>query len=326
MDSTETKKLALLRILQILWTYSDAEHPLTQEQISQYLRAEWGILMERKAIGRNLSLLAEAGIEIVSGRKGTYLAERVFEDSELRLLIDGVLASRHIPVGQSKELIDRLCGLSNRYFKRHVKHIHTVDEWSKTANQNLFYNIEVVDESIESGRMVEYDYNKYGIDKQLHKTSFQRISPYQMILHRQQYYLMGYSSYWGHMVYHRMDHITNMIPSAQKAVPLTDVKGFEHGIDYRHLTMSMPYMFSDMPVRVTFLAEEWMTDQLVDWFGTDIQMTKQQDKLHVSLTVSPHAMLYWALQYAGAVEILTPVSLRDEVKTALSNALNRYQS
>ena len=34
MDALEPKKLALLRILQILKTHSDFNHPLTQEDIS----------------------------------------------------------------------------------------------------------------------------------------------------------------------------------------------------------------------------------------------------------------------------------------------------
>ena len=68
-------------------------------------------------MGRNLSLLKEAGYDIASDRRGSYLAERTFDDSELRMLIDGVLASRYITAKHSKELIERLCSLSNKYFR-----------------------------------------------------------------------------------------------------------------------------------------------------------------------------------------------------------------
>lgn len=64
MDTLEPKKLALLRVLQILWKESDADHPLHQGQIASLLEREYGIAVERKAIGRNLSLLQEAGFEI----------------------------------------------------------------------------------------------------------------------------------------------------------------------------------------------------------------------------------------------------------------------
>ena len=114
MNSFEPKKLALLRILQILEQYSDYDNPLKQEDIAEYLDKDYGIVIERKAIGRNLSLLKEAGYDIGSDRRGSYLASREFEDSELRMLIDGVLSSRYITAGHSKDLIERLCALSNK--------------------------------------------------------------------------------------------------------------------------------------------------------------------------------------------------------------------
>lgn len=66
MDSLEPKKLALIRIWQILKDYSDDRHPLTQEHIANLLEQDYGIILERKAISRNISLLKEAGADIES--------------------------------------------------------------------------------------------------------------------------------------------------------------------------------------------------------------------------------------------------------------------
>ena len=49
MSSLEPKKLALLRIWQILLKHSDSDHPLKQEDIISYLDRDYGIKMERKA-------------------------------------------------------------------------------------------------------------------------------------------------------------------------------------------------------------------------------------------------------------------------------------
>lgn len=72
MNNFEPKKLALIRILDILKFCSDVDHPLTQEEIIDYLESDYGIVIERKAVGRNISLLKEAGIEIESDKRGTY--------------------------------------------------------------------------------------------------------------------------------------------------------------------------------------------------------------------------------------------------------------
>lgn len=327
MDSFEPKKLALIRIWQILKDYSDYDHPLTQEDIAKHLENEYGIVIERKAISRNLSLLKEAGIEIESRRAGSYLECRDFEDSELHMLIDGVLSSKHITAKHSKDLIDRLCGLSNKYFRASVRHIHSVNDWSKTDNQALFYNIELVDTAIEQKLRIAYDYNKIGIDKKLHKSSYQVVSPYQLILHNQRYYLMAYSEYWGNMVFHRLDRITNMKLTEKKATDLQTIPGYKNGIDYKKLSSSMPYMYSDEPERIDFVADAGIVDQIIDWFGNDIRIAKSSDnenQVKVSVVASPNAMVHWAMQYIDYVEIIAPESIRERICKSLQNGMKKY--
>ena len=115
----EAKKMALIRILQILLEHSDINHPLTHDMIAERLYNDYGIEIERKAIGRHINDLIEmfekesvnkiAGDEIIIAsdkRKGTYIEKRVFEDSELRMLIDGVLSSKYITAKHFLQLSD----------------------------------------------------------------------------------------------------------------------------------------------------------------------------------------------------------------------------
>ena len=325
MESLETKKLALIRIWQILKEYSDYKHPLTQEEIARRLENDYGIVLERKAVSRNISLLKEAGIEIKSCRAGSYLDYRDFEDAELRMLIDGVLSSRYITAARSKDLIERICGLSNVYFKSSVKHIHSVNDWSKTDNTTVFFNIDMINRAIERRKQIDYDYNKYGIDKKLHKTSRQRVSPYQMILHNQRYYLMARDERRGDMVFHRLDHITDIGISDEKATPIKDVSGYENGISYKELS-AMPYLYTDPPEQIEFLADAQIIDQIVDWFGTGVRLMKTDDgRVRASVKASPTAMEYWALQYLRHVEIVRPESLRERIREALEKGLEKYQ-
>jgi predicted DNA-binding transcriptional regulator YafY len=327
MESLESKKLALIRIWQILNEYSDYDHPLTQEDIANKLEKQYGIVIERKAVSRNISLLKEAGVEIGSRRAGSYLESREFEDAELHMIIDGILSSKHITANHSKDLIDRVCGLSNRYFRSSVKHIHSVNDWSKTDNQALFYNIELIDTAIEEGCQLHYDYNKYGLDKKLHKSSQQYVSPYLMILHNQRYYLMAYSEYWGNMVFHRLDRITNMTITDKPAVPLRSLPGYENGINYRDLSSTMPYMYTDKPEWIEFLADVSIIDQIIDWFGNDVKFVKDADetKVRVILKASPNAMEHWAMQYINYVEITSPAEMRQRIKDLLADSLKKYK-
>ncbi len=323
-NSFEPTKLALVRIFQILEQYSDFNHPLKQQDIIDHLYKDYGIVIERKAVGRNLSLLKEAGYDIASDRRGSYLAERLFDDSELRMLIDGVLSSRYITAKYSKELIERLCSLSNKYFRSHVKNIWSVNEWSKTDNQALFYNIEIVDEAIEQGKQIAFCYNKYGSDKKLHKTSNQHATPYQMILRNQRYYLIACNEKWKNLGHYRLDHITDIRLVDEPATPLRSLAGHESGIDYKEYATSLPYMFTDKPERVEFLADPVIIDQIVDWFGDNARIEQNGERLKVFVKVSPMAMEYWAMQYLNFVEILSPASLRSRIAANLEAARGKY--
>ena len=168
--ASEAKKLALLRILEILQINTDEAHPLTHNEIADLLLKKYGIEIERKAVGRNISLLLEADYDIVTTKRGVYLNERKYEQSEVRMLIDGVLSSQYIGVKHSRDLIEKLASEENKYFRKNIKHIHAVNDYNKGDNAEVFYSIDVVHEAIENGKMVEYDYNKYGADKKLHKT------------------------------------------------------------------------------------------------------------------------------------------------------------
>ena len=326
MEGFEPKKLALIRILQILEKHSDSEHPIKHEKIVELLDSEYGLIIERKAIGRNISLLNEAGFEIETTKKGSYLAERTFEDSELRLLIDGVLSSNYITAKHSKALIEKLCAQSNKYFRPRVKNIYSVNDWNKTENVSVFYTIENVDEAIERGRQVRFEYNKYGADKKLHRTSRQTLSPYQMILHNQRYYLMGYNEKWQEVRYYRMDRITNIEILNEPSTPLRSIKGFENGIDYKRFSQGMPYMFADEPQVVEFIADGWAIDQIVDWFGKEIRIEERQDgRFLVRVKASINAMEYWTMQYMNAVEVLSPKELRERIKKNVQVAHEKYK-
>ena len=116
----QPKKLLILNILDILRKYSDEDHRLSQREIGEILKTEYGMAADRKAIRRNLSDLLECGypieysetIRMVPVKDGDgreklgpdgkpvleentilsdFYLERQFTDGELRLLIDGLL-------------------------------------------------------------------------------------------------------------------------------------------------------------------------------------------------------------------------------------------
>ena len=322
----EAKKTLIMRIYQILDEYSDEEHPLTQQNIIDILERDYDIPCERKAVGRNVSYLKEMGFDIESTANGTYLASRKLENAELRLLIDSVLSSRNVNSTHSEQLINKLIALGGRNFKSHVKHVYSVKEWDKSDNKAFFYNIDVIDEAIEQGKKISFNYNKIGLDKKLHVSKPHVGSPYQMLLHNQRYYLMMFDEVFDQVGYYRLDKITNITILDEDAKPLKQNKGFEKGINYKEISTALPYMYNDKPIPVTIKCRNYMMDTISDWFGTDFFVNRVDDA-HFTATIkaSEKAMLYWVLQYNYKVEVISPESLRQKVIESLQKTLDKYE-
>lgn len=350
--SNAPKKMLNMCILEILRENTDANHTLTQKEIADILRSRYDMTVDRKAIKRNLSELVNAEFpieyeEISRGGKdgdspvwtNIYIS-REFEDSELRLLIDSLLFSKHIPYSQCKTLIGKLEGLSNKYFKSRVKHISNLPE-NQPGNKQLFLVIEILDEAISTGKQVSFLYDEYGTDKKKHhkksKDGLHReyiVNPYQMVATNGRYYLIANYDKYDDISYYRLDRIVEIHLLDSKVKDKKLVRGMEHGLDLPAMMAEHLYMFGGPSIRAKFRAPTWLADQIIDWFGLTVEFSKDQaadekpdhDKTTiVSVRVNEKAFFFWALQYGMYVEVLEPVEIRDKIKDAISQMGNQYK-
>lgn len=349
MYTKQPKKLLIMNILDILKRYSDVDHRLSQRDIIDILRKEYDMTADRKAVKRNLMDLIDFGYEIdyreVTRRtpnprtgeleENTILTDfclmREFNDAELRLLIDSLLFSKHIPYSQCKELIGKIESLSNQYFRSKVRHVQNLPV-DQPKNAELFYTIEILDEAIEKNRQVVFHYGDYCTDKKLHlrldssgQPRSYLVNPYQMVATNGRYYLIGNMDKYDNVAHYRIDRIRDIELLDTLTKPQREVEGLEHGLDLpRHMAEHV-YMFSGESARVTMRTKPDMAGDLIDWFGSGVTFTDEtEDSVIAHVTANLQAMRCWALQYAPYVTVLGPQSLVETVKEDLISATATY--
>ncbi len=305
---------------------------------------------DRKAVRRNLTNLMEAGYEIeysesirmVLNKKtgkpeksvvtSDYYLVREFTDAELRLLIDGLLFSKHVPYARCKELVEKLEGLSNKYFQARVKHIRTLPDRS-TENKQLFYTIEVLDEAISRGRQVSFRYLTYGLDKKMRPRTDRDgnvreyiINPYQIVAANGRYYLICNLNGKDDVANYRMDRISEIRMLDSPAKSAKQVKGLERGVDLPKHMAEHIYMFRGESAQVTFRFKKYLINDVMDWFGGDVKITDEPgDEATAQVRVNLEAMRLWAMQYARHATVLSPQSLADTVAADLKEAVGKYE-
>ena len=350
MYAKQPKKLIIMNILDILKRYTDENHRLSQKEIQNILANEYDMKVDRKAIKRNLMNLIEFGydinysesVRIFKDKDGEELENviitdfylvREFTDSELRLLIDGVLFSNHIPYKQDMELVKKLSALSNHYFKSRVKHIARMPE-DKTDNKHLFYNIELLDEAIDKERKVRFHYLEYRSDKKLHKRCGKDgkvreyvINPYQLVAKEGKYYLVCNYDKYDDISNYRVDRITDMEILPEHIKPFNTLKGSDgRPLDLKEYMDKHIYMFSGENVRAVFRIEKDCLSDVIDMFGKDIKLSEETDT-HITVTanVNDLAMEQFAKAFTPWIEVIKPVTLREKMIENMSEGLEKYK-
>lgn len=342
MYTIPPKKMIIINLIDILKKYTDMDHRLTQAEISDILKKEYLMDVDRKTVKRNLMNLLDMGLDIecteiikmVPNRKTGELEKtafctdwymtREFSDSELRLLIDSLLFSKNIPYSQCKALIDKLKGLSNVYFNKKVNHIRNLPD-NQPQNKELFYTIDVLDEAISQNKKVAFMYNSYGADKKLHpKRKYEYImNPYQMVATHGKYYLICNYDKYDNLVNYRIDYITNIRILDEKRKPLKELKEGELNLP-KHMAEHI-YMYAGDSVRAKFKAKNYIISQLVDWFGTDIKIKPLDDEECLAeVCVNEEAFFCWALQYSMHTEVIEPEAMRERVANAIREVNEKY--
>ena len=225
------KKIIILYILNILRKYTDVNHPMTQQQIVEKLLTDYGMEVNRSTVKRNIEDLIDAEYDIgyteirrshtdkrTGKKEENYIYtdlyyEHDFTESELHMLIDGLLFSRSVPYKARKALIDKLGGLSSSYFNQRMNHVRCMSSDSP-ENKKLFYNIDILDEAIVEGKQVRIIYGYYGMDMQLEEKTnedgsrrWQVLNPYQMVASEGRYYLICNKDNYDNVANYRIDRI-----------------------------------------------------------------------------------------------------------------------
>lgn len=327
---TGPKKMLIINILDILKSRTDVNHRLLVKDIVNILENDYVMKCERKAVSRNITELKAFGYNLEYDNGWYFIHD--FDDSELRLLIDGLLFSKHIPYNQCQTLVEKLKRLSNDYFETRVKHIRNLPE-TLPENKQLFYTIEILDEAISTGKQVAFIYNSSGTDKKLHPRhnsagEIRRyiINPYQIVAANGRYYLICNYDKYDKVSNYRLDLITDIELLETAAKPMKEVQGLENGLDLpKHMKENL-YMFAGKSITAKFRAKNTIINDIIDWFGKDVKFTNENDEeCDVTVRVSEQAMFCWALQYGPHVEVLEPAELRERVKEAVGEMGRKYQ-
>ena len=323
------KKMAAFCILWVLKEYSDENHPLTQADIISKIEKHYGLELERKSVSTNIDSLIDFGYDITKTKKGCFLGLREFESSEVSFLIDAVFSSRSIDSKNSQTLANKLSKFLSENQRKKYNYICKSDEIIRTDNVQLFYTIDILNEAIEKGKKVQFNYNRYYFDKQTREEKNKKhykINPYFLINNQGKYYLVCNYDYYNEIANYKVELISNIEILDEDVKPITSLKGCEKGVDMAKYANENIYMFHNKTINATLKIEnEYSAEYIMEWFGKKARFYQKGGITYADVTANEQALIYWCLQYGDTIELTSPLETREEITNKIKILSERYR-
>lgn len=326
----ESKKASLMYVLKVLEEYSDKDHFLTQKDILNKIYDKYGVSLERKSIGACLTLLEQLDYDIKRTPKGTALLERTFDDSEVRFLIDALFSSKSISGKHAKEISNKISNTLSIYERKDYSYLYKSSEVNRTANKDVFYNIDIINDAIKHHKWIAFKYLTYdesGKEVENFNGYVYHVSPCYLVNNFGKYYLLGYRNKYNSVTTYRIDKMieVSLMEDRERLDPTTleEFKNYKSISEYLNDHI---YLFGGAVINAEMeLKEPSALTYVREWFGNNTLVKKQNDKLVVAVRVNETAFFYWMMQYGEHVKLLSPKKMIDKVKEAAKNILETYK-
>ena len=327
MAKGSNQKLKLLYLLKMLEEKTDEENTMSiNEMIAELDR--YGISAERKSIYDDLEALKHYGLDIASRKSKTteyFVASRLFELPELKLLVDAVQCSKFVTHKKSDQLIKKIESLASRNQAMSLHRQVYVSNRVKTINESIYYNVDSLHSAIAENKQVTFKYFDYDIKKEkVYRKNGDRytVSPYGLSWDDENYYLVTFSHKYKDFTHYRVDRMSDIERCDSARDPLPDNEQFNIA-DYSKKVFNM---FGGEEVTVKLKFDNSLVNAVVDRFGKEIMIGKlDEDSFSIWIKVAVSSTFFaWLSQFGSKVKVLSPDTVIDQYKGHLSEILNQY--
>ena len=314
------------RLLKYLYENTDENHPVSTPELVKIFQAE-DAHASRKTVKDDIDVLIGEGFDIVTVRStqnSFFLANRMFELPEIKLLIDAVSSSRFINREKSTALIEKLTGMVSRAQAEKIRrHLYAADR-VKADNHQIYYTVDAITDAIDEGKKICFQYYEYSGDKEklLRRDGAKYcVSPYALVWDDYHYYMLAFSDDRQIMVNYRVDRMCNTEMTQETAVPMPA------GFDMDEYVQHQFRMFAGEEVEVVLECRNEMMKYIVDQFGEDVETRPaSEETFFAKVSVADSPTFYgWVFPFEGKVKIAEPQEIQDKYMAMVKAAAAQMQ-
>jgi len=318
----------ILYILNVLKKYSDEEHKLSAAEVQRKVKEIYDVDIDPRTIRRNINLLKYKLEYDISTRdengQGYYInrnPDTDFEPGEIRAIIDTFSYANYIVPSVSKSIIKKCKNMQNIYENKKLRDYKIYANDTKTDNMEVIKNIEDISDAIQNLNKIQFEYWKYTMEDKIKKEIVSKpiVTPYAIVYNKQEFYVIGIKEGQEKFYNYRLDRIRNLKQLDEKRTLTRTTK------EIKEYAESLVEMFGGEKEDIEVKCTDYLLDTAFELFGKDITITKIDDTaFKIKLRANPEGFKFWAMRNLDCIEVLKPISLRNEIKEIIEEAKNKY--
>lgn len=328
---SDFSKNRLLALYKILIKNTDEQHPISMQDILTYMETEGYSCSEDSVLRYIKQLRNELGIDVISsrGRNACYfIGNRLLEKEELKLIIDSINASNFIEKSIATKMIDKLKSTMSIYDSEELDRSVLGVNIAKAENKKILYNVNIIQEALEKGVQISFDYMGWDKHKKLVKKSERRynMNPWALIWANDRYYLYGYDVKKTGDVFTERNYRVDKLDNIQLSDIPRDGKSQYRSFNANTYVSRRMGMFSGKEQAITVRIPEFLVGAFIDQFGNQITISEEsEDVLLVTFHAVPSVILLGWITGLKSVEVVEPPNVREDIIKLLQDNMNLYK-
>ena len=269
-----------------------------------------------------------------------------FSFDELDTIINALYFSKTVNEEERDRLIYKLAKLSSKRYQKKwfsennnrpvIKNIFQgIVNNNDASRTELKKNIALIQSAIDEKVKIQFIMNVYNAERELvpswtdkkGKAILRKVTPYHILVYNDRYYMLANYERYSNLSIWRIDLMSNVKLLEEAGRPKQEIKGMTNTWNGQEYMEQHLNMFYDDPVKVTLKVPNDHYTMMVDWFGNSFVKWRAIDEKYdmVLVTCSEAAMINWAMQYSGVVEVLGPKDVQDAIEKRCRDVLAKLE-
>ncbi len=327
---SDFSKNRVLALYKILIKNTDEQHPISMQDILDYMASEGYSCSEDSVLRYIKQLRNELGVDVISGRGRNaryFIGNRLLEKEELKLIIDSVNASNFIEKSIATKMIDKLKSTMSKYDSEELDRSVLGINNAKAENKKILYNVNIIQEALAKGVQISFDYMGWDKHKKLVKKYERRynMNPWALIWANDRYYLYGYDVKKTGDVFVERNYRVDKLDNIQLSDVPRDGKTQYQSFNANTYVSRRMGMFSGKEQAITVRIPGYLIGAFIDQFGKRITISEEsEDMLQVTFYAVPSVILLGWLAGLRAAEVVGPLDVREDIINLLQQNINLY--